>query len=324
LSHKNLSKLIIVLTILTITSSFLLLTSGSTSFHQNSSSLTKTENLFSLLEESNSTVLEIVHQLEEDGVEIPKESYDEYDQAQIFAAESQILFQSGNYSEAENKIIQSLASFKEVLILAYTSVNNQTIQDVTHAENFTLIQSSINRYYKLLAQIQNLTSLATQDGFDTIDLQEKIKTMTTLLANASNNVEQNQFEKAQENITKASELGNYLTDELKNVATVLKISRLESYIENTTKRLVLIREETISLSTKYPISKIDDIFAALDDAESSLSTAKSSLENYQIDNALTELSQSKIDEEKAISFLQSDTILKVPSKKDKSVQKGSP
>jgi biotin operon repressor len=182
-----------LLIILIVTSSVLLLTSGSTLLQQNNSSLNKTETLFSLLEKSNSTVLEIIKQLENDGVSIPKESYDKYDQAQILAAESQILFQSGDYSKAEDKIIQSLDNFKEVLKLTYASLDNQTDQQLTSAEKYSQIQSSINRYYKILTQVQNLTNIATRNGFNTINLQEKIQTVTTLLIQATANLEQNRF-----------------------------------------------------------------------------------------------------------------------------------
>ena len=100
LVSKTLTKLLVIFIILAITSSVLILTSRSTLIPQNIIDSNKAETLFSLLEESNNTVVTIFHQLEEDGITIPQESIIEYEKANVLAAESQILVNSGNYSNA--------------------------------------------------------------------------------------------------------------------------------------------------------------------------------------------------------------------------------
>jgi len=145
-----------------------------------------------------------------------------------------------------------------------------------------------------------------------------------LLTRASTNLKQNRFDAALGNIAEAKRLGEQLTNKLRDFATVLRTDRLGTYIENTEERLALLKRTTTSLSTNYPTSTIDAAFAALDAAESSLSNAKSYLENDQITDTLTELTKSKVSEEQAASYLQSDNTSTVPSLSDDSIQIISP
>jgi DNA-binding Lrp family transcriptional regulator len=285
-------------------SSTLLLTSGSTSLFQTEIDSDKTETMFSLLEESNSTVIEIFRQLEGEGITIPQESYIEYNQALVLADESQILIQTHKYSEAETRIIQALDKFKESLKSAYSIIGNQTSQLPTSIEKYFQIQSSINRYTELLGRIQNLTNLVSQAGFNTTTFQERIRIITSLLTRASNDLDQKRFEAALKNIAEAKRISNNIVSKLKDIATSLKTERLDAYIANTQERLALIKRTANSLSATYPISIIENAISAIDDAETSLSNAKTYLENDQISNTLTELVNSKESEQQAINYLQ--------------------
>ena len=118
------------------------------------------------------------------------------------------------------------------------------------------------------------------------------------------------------NIVEVKRIGDQLTRKLRDFSATLKTNRLETYIENTEKRLALLKQTTSSLSINYPTSTIEAAFTALNDAESSLINAKSFLENDQIPDTLIELSNSKESEEQAISYLRSDNTSEVPSFSD--------
>ena len=264
--------------------------------------LKKAEYLFSILEESNSTVIEIFHRLEGQGIEIPQESYNEYDQALLLAGESQRLIQLGDYSQAENRIIQAFEKFRESLNLAYGKIDDQTLQ-VTTIEKYFLIQSTLNRYKELLEQIKNLTETISKAGFNTTILRERIQTISSLLIRASNNLEQGNLALALRDAAEAKKIADNLISRLKDFAANLKIERLEQYITNTEERLALIRRTVDSLSAVYPPTTIDNVISALEIAESSLDNAKIYLENDQITNSLVELANSKESEEEAVSYL---------------------
>jgi len=91
------------------------------------------------------------------------------------------------------------------------------------------------------------------------------------------------------------------------------MTRLETYIVNTEKRLILIRQTTTSLSATYPTTVIDASYLALDKAENSLSSAKSFFESNQINDTLNELVKSKISEDQAVDYLRSDDELESPA-----------
>jgi len=318
LVSKTLTKLLVIFIILAITSSVLILTSRSTLIPQNTIFSNKAETLFSLLEESNNTVVTIFDQLEEDGIILPQESIIEYEKANVLAAESQILINSGNYSNAEISIIQALDKLKDALRIAYESFQDQPVQPATSLEKYVRIQSSIKRYSELLERIQNQTILVSLSGFNTTSLRDKIQTIISLLNSATINLDQSRFEAALRNIDEAKSLSDSIIAVFRDFAINLKTTRLETYIENTEKRLILIRQTTASLSATYPATTIDASNLELDKAENSLSSAKSFLENNQINDTLNELVKSKISEDQAISYLRPVGELENPTLSDSS------
>ncbi len=303
-SRKTLGFIAVLFIILVLSST--LLTSGSISLQQTENDSKKVENLFSILEESNNTVTEIFRQLEEQGMDIPQESYNEYNQALVLADESQMLIQSGDYSQAENKIIQAFDKFREALNLAYAKIDDHPPQ-VTAIEKYYQIQSTLNRYKELLDQIQKLTDLISKAGFNTTIIRERIQLISSLLVRASNNLEQNNLASALRNAAEAKKIADNLINRLKEFAANLKTERLEQYIANTEERLALIRITANSLSATYPPTTIENVISALEIAESSLDNAKIYLENDQINNSLVELANSKESEEEAVSYLKPET-----------------
>ncbi len=310
---KTLTKLLVFFIILAITSSVLILTSRSTLIPQNVIVSNKTETLFSLLEESNNTVVTIFYQLEEDGITLPQESIIEYEKANALAAESQILVNSGNYSNAEISIIQALDKLKDALRIAYESIQDQPVQPVTSIEKYVRIQSSIKRYSELIERIQNQTILVSLSGFNTTSIRGKIQTIISMLNSATINLENSRFEAALKNIAEAKSLSDSIIVELRDFAINLKTTRLETYIANTEKRLIFIRQTTTSLSETYPATTINASYLALDKAENSLSSAKNFFESNQINDTLNELVKSKISEDQAVSYLRSDAEVETPA-----------
>jgi len=293
---KRASKWLVMLTLIVVTLSALILASTSATVQNDTSTKNKTEDLFELLQKANVTVVEIFRQLEADDKTIPQASLNEYNQALILAEESRSLLQSGNYSEAENKIIQALQKFKEALRIVYTTIPEQPTETETALERTAQLKSSINRYSEQLQRIENLTRFAATVGYNTTALETNIQTVKALLESASSNIAQKRFEAASVNLADAKALIDRLVNALNNIAANLKIQRLQTYIAQTEVRLAAIKETAISLSSTASL-------AALDNAETSLNNAKEYLEKQQINETLSELANSRASEEEAVEYL---------------------
>jgi hypothetical protein len=282
--------------ILTILSAFALAHS-SVSLQQTTAASAKTQELFLLLQESNSTVTEIFSQLQSEDKNITQASLDEYDEALVLAEESKSLLQAGDYSEANSKIIQALQKFKEALRIVYTTVPVQPTETEIALETAIQLRSSITRYVEQLERIENLTYLATAVGYNTTMLQNQIQVIKSLLDRASSNLDQRHFETASTNLAEAKTLGEQLLKTLTNIAYDLKTQRIANYINQTETRLAGIREKAELLSNTVSL-------AALDNAETSLDNAKEYLESQRISDSLSELANSKASEEIAVEYLQ--------------------
>jgi DNA repair exonuclease SbcCD ATPase subunit len=279
-----------------VTLSALVLASTSATVQEDTGTKDKTEDLFSLLQKANVTVVEILRQLEADGKTTPQASLTEYNQALILTDEAKSLIQAGNYSEAESKIIQALQKLKETLKIVYTTIPEQPTETESALERTAQLKSSINRYYEQLQRIENLTRFAAAVGYNTTALETKIQTAKTLLDKASSNIDKKHFEAASVNLADAKALIDNLVNALNNIAANLKIQRLQTYIAQTEVRLATIKETAISLSNTASLT-------ALNYAETSLNNAKEYLEKQQINETLSELANSRASEEEAVAYL---------------------
>jgi hypothetical protein len=297
LGSKFALKLFAIIAVILATFSTFALAYSSASIQQATATSVKTEELFSLLQESNSTVAEVFSQFQTEGKTIPQASLDEYNEAFVLAEESKSLLQAGNYSEANSKIIQALQKLKEALRIAYTTGSEQPTETEIALEKAVQLRSSITRYSAQLERMENLTHLVATVGYDTTTLENQIQTLKSLLDRASGNVDLRRYEAASANLDEAKTLGERLLKSLTNIAYDLKTRRIATYINQTETRLAVIKEKAESLSNTASL-------AALNSAETSLDNAKEYLENQRINDTLSELANSKASEEEAVKYLQ--------------------
>jgi hypothetical protein len=293
---KLASKWLVIIALIVISLSALVLASTTAFVQDSTGTKDKSENLFSLLQKANVTVVEILRQFKADGKIIPQASINEYNQALILAEESRSLLQAGSYSEADGKIVQALQKLKEALEIVYTTIPEQPTETEIALERTVQLKSSINRYYEQLHRIENLTRRAANVGYNTTTLEAKIQTIKSLLNQALSNINQNRFETASNSLADAKTLIERISSSLNNFAVDLKIQRIETYINQTETRLDAIRETAESLSNAASL-------AALDNAETKLNNAKQYFESQRINDTLSEIANSKESEEEAVAYL---------------------
>ncbi len=293
---KHIPRWLFVIGLIAVILSTLVLASTSATVQEDTDAKDKTEKLFSLLQKANVTMVEIFRQLRADAKTIPQASLTEYNQALTLTSEAESLMQAGNYSEAESKIIQALQKLKKALSIIYTTVPEQPTETELAFETAAQLKSSIDRYSEQLQRIENLTCFATAAGFNTTTLENQIQTIKALLDNAASNTAQKRFEAASVNLAEAKVLIEKLVNALTDIAVNLKIQRLQTYIAQTEVRLATIKETATSLSNIASLT-------ALNNAETSLNTAKEYLEKQKINETLSELANSRASEEEAVAYL---------------------
>ena len=290
---KTSSKWLVILALVLVTLSALVLAS-TTAAQDAAAAKEKTENLLSLFHEANTTLTKVFRQFRADGKTIPQASLNQCNQAFLLAEESRSLLQTGNYSEADNKIVEALQKLKEALRIVYTTYPEQTAE--TALEKAIQMKGFITRYYEQLQRIENLTRIAASAGYNTTTLEANIQAAKLLLKRASNNVDAKRFEAASNNLAEEKALSDTLLSLVNQFAVDLKTQRLQMYIIQTETRLAVIREKAESaLNT--------DSLAALENAETSLDNAKDYLEEQRINETLSELANSRASEEEAVEYL---------------------
>ncbi len=291
---KPASKWLAILTLIVVVLSAFLLASSKASLQQTSAE--KTKDLFSLFQNANATIQQVFRKIESNGETVPKASLNTYNQAQVLAEESESLLQAGNYSEANNRIVEALQKLKDAIRTVDETVPEQPTETEINLERTVQLRSSISRYSEQLQRIKNITRLAVSVGYNTTILEEKITTIKNLLETASTNIEQQRFEAASQNLAEIKNLSDKILTFINGFAADLKITRIASYINQAQQRLDAIRETAEATSNEASLT-------AVNNAETSLYNAKTYLEENRINETLSELANSKASEDVAAEYL---------------------
>ena len=288
------SRRLAIITLMLITLSTTLFAYTKAYLEDGNDAKNKTEDLISLFQKAQTNVAEIFAKFETDTQKVPQESLDHYNYAILLAEDSKNLLENGRYSDANNKVIQALQELKEALQILYTTSPSVPQTDLEKAAEMI---NSLNRYNEQIQRIEDLTSLLAAHGFETSELQADISRIKSLFDEALANIEQKHFDAASSNIAVVEGLFNKLLILVSQFATDLNIERLQTYIIQSETRLDSIREEAeVQLNTAS--------LAALDEAQTSLDTAKDFLQNQKLNETVNELVNSKESEEQALEYLQ--------------------
>ena len=263
---------------------------------QTATSKEKAGVLISLLRRANNTVTMLFHWYEANSIRVPQESLSEYDQAMDLAEEIENLYRAGNYLEASSKTIQALQRLKETLRILFQNTTLQQSETERNLEKASSLNSTINRYYDQLRNIESLLKSASMASLNASSLDAKIATVKSLLHIASSYLTQNDFEAVSTCITEADNSIKQLMASLNDWTTELKAQRLEKYINQTETRLTAIRLQATSVS-------ITGSLTALQQAETSINLAKGYLEKQLYNQTITELISARESEEQAIQAL---------------------
>ena len=252
--------------------------------------------LLSLIQNANATVIETYSRLESQAISVPPSSLSSYNQALEFSDEAVKQIQTGNFSQAYNNALQALKQFKEALIIAYETAPDTPTQEQIMLERTVALRSAVDRTQLQILQLDNLSKFVAATGYNTTILENKIENAKALLANASSNLNQNNYETAFSNTKEAKTLVEILVTRINNFAATLKVQRLDAYMMQTEERLAALRTEATTAQNVASLS-------AINSADASLSDAKEYLEKEQLNETLNALAISKANEEKAIEYL---------------------
>jgi DNA repair exonuclease SbcCD ATPase subunit len=227
---------------------------------------------------------------------LPQTSLDNHNLANTLAQEAMALYNLGNYSGANSKIIQSLQKFKAALTVIYQNTNPQQSDIESFNERVTSLKSTISRCTDQLRQIERSIQVTTAMSVNVSLLKAQIATVNTTLNNATDNLQQNNLDRVEKYLHEAKNLITRLTDAINTLAVELKAPKLESYINHTETRLINLRQEA-SITTNTAS------LTALKQAENSVTLAKDYYEKQLFNQTVAALMEAKESEKQAVEAL---------------------
>ena len=281
MKQKRAAVFFLVILILSTTAIFLNQTFATTSSEQN----------------SNTTITSAFSRLDSQNLTAPT-AQTTYNEGLVHAKEAASLIEEENFSEACTEAVAAMQKFEETLqLLENISPESPTDAEIV-AEEAISLKASITRTTEQLQRIENLTTKASEAGYNTTAIQKRIREINTYLETATQQLLNTNLEEATQALSTAKTLLDGLSQAITRLTTLVTESNTEKYLNEAQVR-VSEAKQNITLSATLTAEAKQEAITALNNSEASLTNARDLIENDNVDEAIDELNEAKKWEEES-------------------------
>lgn len=261
------------------------------------------EALLAIVETANETVIGIFRDLRSEGLQIPQEALISYEDGLAKAEESLRLYNSWSYEDASRVAVEALKKFKESLYIVYNEIEEPAAHVESDIEIMIRLNNSIIKEFRYLIYIENIAHILESKGYNITVIENIIQSTRVELNKALDYLRRHMFKSTVDILLMVKDTLGKLTERLRTISSELKVSRIEAYINDKEERLDLLKEKVLSLSSELSPEAQNASLVAIQDAEDNLDNARSYLEAQMVNKVITELVQSKKNEEEALRII---------------------
>lgn len=278
----------IVLLVLALSTTFIVLNQ---TFAQNTDpQKQKAETLFSIIEQTNMTVLSAFSELEQENITPPDGAQTLYDQGLVHATESQSFLQQKDFSEASDQAVLAMKKFEETLRLLESALPLDAIPSTV--ETALNLKANITRVVNYVEKLENMTKKASTAGYNTLGFEKKLNEINSYLENATRKLRVLNLDGADSDLVIAKTLLEDLRAHVSRLTNLVSKSNVQKYLAEAENRLSATRAD-ISVSATLTAKEKEDALTALNNSETSLSNARDLIEDSNVDGAIEELEEAK-------------------------------
>ena len=259
--------------------------------------------LISTIQNANQSITQTISNLEGKDVLLPQTCIDTFRETQVLVNQATGLNQQGDYAQAIDLALLATQKIRDTLNLLDGLADQATTEQVDNYKQ--TLQNTIDRNYALLQRYENIATSALNQGTDVSAIKSKLSAIKTILDSATLNLEQENFELTEKEITRAQALIGELTGYFNTIAANLNVERITVYIDSAQQDLTALREQVNSPSSSLtPIIRAA-ASATITQAQTSLDKAKQYLDSQQIRQTIAELSNVQANQATVQSYLNS-------------------
>ncbi len=274
----------------------------------------KTETLFRILENNNTSILLIFGKFETQNISVPQTAKILYSEGLAHSKNAVNLLNQENYDEASIEIVAAMQNFEETLKLLETaSPIEPTITEKT-AEEVIFLKANIIRTIEQVERLENLTAKAATAGYETLKIENSLSEIKLHLNNATRELNSRNLKNAIEEFYIAKTLLDTFNEPFSRLTNLVTKLNTELYLQKAEIRVSAVKVN-ITLSTTLTPEVKEEAINALNKSEVNLSNARDLLYDNNVDEAIEELKEAKKWEEssRAIASLTATHTSVVPT-----------
>ena len=258
----------------------------------------KTESLLNIIEENNWSIVLAFGLLDEQNISVP-EAQKAYDEGLAHVKEATSLVDQEKFSEASSESIDVMQKFEESLRLLEIVFPEDT-PVVTTAKVAVSLRVNITRVVTYVERLENLTTVATSAGYNTLVIQKRLEEIKLHLRTATQKLRTLNMVGATEELSIAETLLEELKENLTRLTNLVTERNTERYLLEAEIRVSAAKSNITLSSTLTPEAK-ENAIIALNNSEVSLTNARDLIECNNVDDAIGELEKAKRWEDKSVN-----------------------
>ena len=295
MNQKKAAMLLVLLT-LVLSISFAVL--NPTLAQENGIQKQKAETLLTILSNDNRSIVEAFSSLEAQNVSAPATAQTAYNEGLEHAEEAFRLMNQERFGEASVEAVEAMNKFGETLRILESASPVEPTETEVAAEDIISLNANITRAIEYAERLENLTARAKTNGYNTTAIEWSLSEIKQHLRNATRELAALNLEGATEELLNAKMLLEELKAPFDRLTNLVKTANIEKYLEEAEDRLSATREN-ITQSTTLTAAAKEDAIAALNNSETSLTNARNSIGQNDVDDAIADLEEAKKWEEES-------------------------
>ena len=224
---------------------------------------------------------------------------EKYNAARVKQNEAAVFIADSKFDEAVLKELEAMHTYNEILAIGDENLGGAPMATT---ERLVLLRVQLERLIEQLNRLECFADRVVQQGYNATILQGEVEKAQHTAANASLLISRLNETEAVAKIDALEARLKLLKVLEKALTTSINVARITTYVQQSTLRLESLRKNITSLSA-VTASVQNESLTILEQAKSTLEAANSSLQERNINQTVSLLQKSKVEEQTSITIL---------------------
>jgi len=257
--------------------------------------------LLELFDNANATIYTVLTTIEDRGVTIPPEVWDNYDKGLAKAGEAVQLRDAGNFAEAKGKVLEAMQHLRAAILAVAEDLEGVETPEEQEARKAAGIQDAIERIETRIDRLEAMADNAEAQGLDASKITDRLTLVKGLLEDVKGHIDAGDMSAAEEGVEMSQREFGEAMAELRPITDAIKVNQAGRFLDTAEERLSSISGTITDVIEDLPIPELaknmirQRVGQGIQTAQDKIAEIRSLLQEGRVNEAMPMLDELRAD-----------------------------